>query len=187
MGQEAAAIDVLYSSGADLIALGNTLLVDIIERDLESGRIAGRCAVAGRVFAGFAEGFAEIYRGQYRHFGSPAYVATKVTWDSALYFGFHTLLFRHGLFGDPAFLAEIRPELRAVQSLQARVQGRLRQGDFQPLVDVASGTVEWGAIEWLMECYFGAKEQPDRRAVLRALRANLARLERLARQVEGKG
>ncbi len=186
VGQAAAAIDVLYSSGADLIALGNTLLVDIIERDLEGGRIAGRCAVAERVFAGFAEGFAEIYRGQYRHFGSPAYVATKVTWDSALYFGFHTLLFRHGLFGDPAFLAEIRPEVRAVQNVQARVQGRLRQGDFQPLVDVGSGTVEWGAIEWLMESYFTAKQQPDRRAVLTVLRATLARLERLARQVEGK-
>ncbi len=156
------------------------------DRYLESGRIAGRCAVAERVFSGFAEGFAEIYRGQYRHFGSPAYVATKVTWDSALYFGFHTLLFRHGLFGDPAFLAEIRPDVRAVQSVQARVQGRLRQGDFQPLVDVGSGTVEWGSIEWLMDCYFGAREQPDRRAVLAALRATLTRLERLARRVEGK-
>jgi 2-polyprenyl-6-methoxyphenol hydroxylase-like FAD-dependent oxidoreductase len=187
VGQAAAAIDVLYSSGADLIALGNTLLADIIERDLESGRIAGRCAVAERVFAGFAEGFAEIYRGQYRHFGSAALVATKVTWDSALYFGFHTLLFRHGLFGDPTFLAQIRPEMLAVQSLQARVQGRLRQGEFQPLVDVSSGMVEWGAIEWLMEPYFGAREQPDRRAVMTALRATLARLERLARRVEGKG
>ncbi|MGH7613587.1 MAG: FAD-dependent oxidoreductase [Gemmatimonadales bacterium] len=187
VGQAAAAIDVLYSSGADLIALGNTLLVHIIEREFEGGRIAGRCAVAERVFAGFAEGFADIYRGQYRHFGSPAHVATKVAWDSALYFGFHTLLFRHGLFGDPEFLVEIRPEVRAVQNAQARVQGRLRQGDFQPLVDVGGGTVEWGAIEWLMDSYFAAKEQPDQRAVLAALRASVARLERLARRVEGLG
>lgn len=186
VGQAAAAVDVLYSPGADLIGIGNTLLVDIITHDFDSGRIAGRCAVADRVFAGFAEGFAEIYRGQYRHFGSPAHVATKVTWDSALYFGFHTLLFRHGLFGDATLLAEIRPEVLAVLSLQARVQGRLRDGDFHPLVDVGGGRVEWGGIEWLMESYFGAREQPDRRAVLAALRATVTRLERLARRMEGR-
>ncbi|NIQ53586.1 MAG: halogenase, partial [Gammaproteobacteria bacterium] len=150
IGQAAAAVDVLYSPGGDLIAVGNTLLADLIERDLAGERIAGRCAVADRVFGGFADGLADVYRGQYRHFGSPSFVATKVTWDSALYFGYHTLLFRHGLFGDPDFLTAVAPEVRAVQGLQARVQGRLRDGNFVPLVDASAGAVEWGAIDWLM-------------------------------------
>lgn len=186
VGQSAASVDALYSPGGDLIAVGNSLLTEIVDRDFAGERVAAACAVANRVFAGFAEGFAEIYRGQYGHFGSPALVATKVTWDSALYFGFHTLLFRHGLFGDPRFLAGARAEVRAVQSLQARVQGRFRAGDVRPLVDVTEGAVEWGAIEWLMAAYFGAREQPDRRAIGAELRRSLASLEELARRLEGK-
>lgn len=186
IGQAAAAVDVLYSPGADLIAIGNGLLTDLIGRDLDGERIAGRCAIADRVFAGFAEGLAELYRGQYRYFGSAEFVATKITWDSALYFGFHTLLYRHGLFGDPRILARARGELTAIQSLQARVQGRLRDGAFAPLVDVSGGSVEWGSIEWLMDAYYGAEQQPDDRAVLAELRRTVSRLEGLARRLEGQ-
>ena len=186
VGGAAAAVDVLYSPGADLIAVGNSMLTDIVDRDLGGERIAAHCAVADRIFAGFAEGLADIYRGQYRHFGSPAFVATKVTWDSALYFGFHTLLFRHGVFGDPGVLASAGAELTAVERLQARVQGRLRDGNFVPLVDVSSGFVEWGSIKWLMAAYFGARAQPDESALMAELRRTLSTLEGLARRL-GEG
>ena len=185
VGQSAAFVDVLYSPGADLIALGNTLVVDLIERGLETGSLEGRCAIASRVFAGFAEGLADIYRGQYANFGSPELVGTKVVWDSALYFGFNTLLFRHGLFGDSRFLSNIGRELLTLKTLQARVQGRMRRGEITPLLPGGSSTVEWGEVEWMMDAYFGAKEQPDERAVLAHLRKVLASLEQVARRIEG--
>ena len=185
VGQSAATVDVLYSPGADLIAVGNCMATDIIEHDLDGGRIAGLCAIANQFFAGFAEGLAEIYRGQYGHFGSPDFVASKVTWDSALYFGFHTLLFRHGYFGNARFMAGAAAEVRAVQSLQARVQGRFREGRFRPLLNASAGWVEWGAVDWLMEAYFAAESQEDGAAVASALRRTLTALEGLARRLEG--
>ncbi len=185
VGQSAAFVDVLYSPGADLIALGNTLVSDLVERDLDDGRIAGRCAIADRVFQGLAEGFAEIYRGHYANFGTREVVGTKVLWDSALYFGFNTMLFRHGLSGDPAFLSRIQPELLTVRSLQARIQGRLRRGDIVPMVPGGDATVEWGSVEWMMDAYRGAEAQPDEEHVLRQLRAVLSTLERVGRRIEG--
>lgn len=185
VGQAAAFTDVLYSPGADLIALGNTLLVDLIDHDMKGGRLSGRCVVANRVFGGFAEGLAEIYRGQYANFGTPEVVGTKVLWDSALYFGFNTMLFRHGLSGDARFLASIQPELLSLRSLQARIQGRLRSGDVTPLVPGGSATVEWGTVQWVMDAYYGAEAQRDPTHVVTQLRSVLSTLERIGRKVEG--
>lgn len=185
VGGAAALIDVLYSPGADLIAIGNSLVVDLVTRDVATGRLGSHCAIAQRVFGGFVDGLAELYRDQYQHFGDPALVATKVVWDSALYFGFHTLLFRHGVFGDARFLAKIRPELLAVRSLQNRVQGRFRAGRVQPLFSSRDSPVEWGLIEGLMDNYYGAEAQPDRRAVLTQLREGMSALESMARRLGG--
>ena len=185
VGGAAAFVDVLYSPGADLIALGNTLLTELIERDRAGGRLPGACAIANRVFEGFVEGLAEIYRGQYRNFGAPEVIATKAVWDSALYFGFNTLLFRHGLSGDARFLARIQPELLTLKTLQARVQGRFRRGDPVPLLPTGDATVEWGHIDWLMSAYYGAAEQTDEAGVIHHLRSMLTSLEQVGRRIEG--
>ena len=185
VGGSASFVDVLYSPGADLIALGNTLLTDIVRRDRETGRVAGPCAVANRVFEGFADGLAEIYRGQYPNFGSPEIVGTKAVWDSALYFGFNTLLFRHGLSCDARFLSSIQPEILALKTVQSRVQSRFRSGRIRPLLPGGDATLEWGEVEWMMEAYYGAREQPDERAVAGHLRRVVSSLERVARHIEG--
>jgi flavin-dependent dehydrogenase len=185
VGGAAAMVDVLYSPGADLIAIGNSLVCDLVDSETRSGRLGSHCAIAERVFGGFVEGLAELYRAQYRHFGNARLVASKVVWDSALYFGFHTLLFRHGVFGDPEFLAQIRPELLAVRGLQARVQARFRSGDIRPFFEIDDSPVEWGAVAGLMDNYYGAEYQPDRRAVLDQLRKGMSALERMARRLEG--
>ena len=131
------------------------------------------------------EGLAEIYRGQYRHFGTPEVIATKAVWDSALYFGFNTLLFRHGLSGDARFLARIQPELLTLKTLQARVQGRFRRGDVAPLLPTGDATVEWGHIDWLMSAYYGAEKRSDEAGVIDQLRSMLASLEQVGRRIEG--
>lgn len=187
VGQCAGFVDVLYSPGADLLALGNTLLVDLIVRELEGRRVDGACAVANKIFGGFADGLAEIYRGQYPNFGHAEVIGTKTLWDSALYFGFNTMLFRHGLMGDVRFLSSIRPELLALRALQARVQARFRTGRVRPLIPAGRATVEWGGVDWMMDAYLGALRQPSERAVVEQLRRVLASLEQVSRQLEKAG
>jgi hypothetical protein len=184
VGNAAALIDVLYSPGADLIAVGNSLVADLVDRDLDGGRLGPGCRIADRVFGGFVDGVAELYRGQYRHFGDAELVSSKVVWDSALYFGFHTLLFRHGVFGNPDFLAHIRPELLAVRALQSRVQSRFRRGIAQPLFRREESPVDWGGVPGLMDNYYGAEAQPDRAAVLEQLRVGMSVLEGMAKRLE---
>jgi len=185
IGQAAGFVDVLYSPGADLIALGNTLLTDLVTSDVGGGRGVRGCAIANRIFQGFAEALVEIYRGHYGNFGRPEIVGTKVVWDSAVYFGFNTLLFRHGLSGDASFLSRIQPELLTLRALQTRVQGRLRAGAIQPLLPGGDATLEWGAVEWMMDAYFGAKAQPDEEGVVSHLRSVLDSLQTVAKRIEG--
>lgn len=184
IGQAAAFVDVLYSPGTDLIALGNTLVTDLVERDLATGRPSGSAA-ANRIFHGFAEGLAEIYRGQYANFGRSDVVGTKVLWDSALYFGFNAMLFRHGLSTDARFLSRIKPELLTLRALQGRIQARFRRGEIVPLVPSGNATVEWGSFDWMMDAYYGAERQSDDARVVAQLRSVLASLERIGRRIEG--
>ncbi|HSH75320.1 MAG TPA: FAD-dependent oxidoreductase [Longimicrobiales bacterium] len=185
VGQAAGFVDVLYSPGADLVALGNTLLTDLIANDVGTRGGARGYAIANRIFQGFVDGLAEIYSDQYGNFGTPEVVGTKMVWDSAVYFGFNTLLFRHGLSADARFLSTIQPELLTLRSLQRRVQGRLRRGEIQPLLPGGDATVEWGSIDWLMDAYYGAEAQPDQNGVVAHLRGVLDALEGVAKRIEG--
>lgn len=184
VGQAAGFVDVLYSPGADLIALGNTLLTDLVTSDIAGGRGVRGCAIANRIFHGFAEGLVEIYRGHYGNFGRPEIVGTKVVWDSAVYFSFNALLFRHGLSGDASFLSRIQPELLSLRALQTRVQGKLRTGNIRPLLPGADATLEWGSVDWMMDAYYGAEAQPDEQGVIAHLRRALDSLERVAKRIE---
>lgn len=185
VGQAAGFVDALYSPGADLIALGNTLLTELVTSDVGGGRGVRGCAIANRIFQGFVDGLAETYRGQYRHFGRPEVLGTKVVWDSAVYFGFNTLLFRHGLSGDARFLSRIQPELLTLRALQTRVQTRFRTGRSQPLLPGGDATVRWGAVDWMMDAYYGAEAQPNEQGVVSHLRAVLDSLEGVAKRIEG--
>lgn len=188
VGAAASLIDVLYSPGADLIAVGNSLTADLVAADLggaSNEHMAIECERANRLFGAFARGFADLYRGQYRHFDKPGLVTTKAVWDSALYFAFNTLLYRHDMFGDPALMSQIRPELVALGRMQKRVQKRFRDGDLNPLFAPDASPVDWGTVEGMTDNYYGAESQPDRAAVLHQLREGVATLTTMAARIEG--
>lgn len=184
VGAGAARIGVLYSPGGDVLAIGNSLTTRLIVDDLRGSPNPLQPRVAERFFRGFTLGVAELYRGQYRNFGRPGIVASKVLWDSALYFGFNTILFRNGRFADPEFFTHIRPELLALRSLQARMQTLFREARIRPIVDTSKKMADWGAVDWMMENYFEARDPSDRTELRSRLQRNLGRLEGAARRME---
>ncbi|WP_125079553.1 NAD(P)/FAD-dependent oxidoreductase [Mycobacterium sp. P7213] len=115
-------LDPLYSSGLDLVAIGNGLITDMVSRDLDGEDVVARAQISDTVFRSLTQMWLVIYQGQYALMGAPAVMATKIVWDIAFYWGFIGLLYINGRFvgiaDDPTFV----PHLDGLIALSNRVQ-----------------------------------------------------------------
>lgn len=125
-------LDPLYSSGLDLVAIGNGLITDMVVRDLAGEDVVARSQISDSLFRSLTQMWLAVYQDQYRLMGSPTVMASKVIWDVAFYWGFVGLLYVNGRFvgvaDDPGFV----PHLEGLIALSNRVQRFFR---------------EWAAIE----------------------------------------
>ena len=120
-------LDPLYSSGLDLVAIGNGLITDMITRDLDGEDIAVRAQISDTLFRSLTDMWLAIYQDQYTLMGTPTVMAAKIVWDVAFYWGFIGLLYINGRFvriaDDPDFV----PALDGLIALSNRVQQFFRE------------------------------------------------------------
>lgn len=125
-------LDPLYSSGLDLVAIGNGLITDMITRELDGEDVVARSQISDTLFRSLTDMWLAIYQDQYVLMGNPAVMTAKVIWDVAFYWGFIGLLYMNDRFvriaDDPDFV----PYLQGLIDLSNRVQRFFR---------------EWAAIE----------------------------------------
>jgi 2-polyprenyl-6-methoxyphenol hydroxylase-like FAD-dependent oxidoreductase len=125
-------LDPLYSSGLDLVAIGNGLITDMIVRELDGDDVVARAQISDTLFRSLTEMWLAVYQDQYSLMGVPNVMSAKIIWDVAFYWGFIGLLYINGRFvglaDDPAFV----PHLDGLIALSNRVQRFFR---------------EWAAIE----------------------------------------
>ncbi|MFL5662135.1 MAG: NAD(P)/FAD-dependent oxidoreductase [Ktedonobacteraceae bacterium] len=95
VGEAAVAIDPLYSSGGDLIAIGNGLISDLISRDLEGEDITERAIGHNQLFLIFSDIWLMAYEQQYPLMGNARIMVAKVVWDTIIYWAFPGLLYFH--------------------------------------------------------------------------------------------
>lgn len=138
-GDSGVFLDPLYSSGLDLVAIGNGLITDLVIRDLDGEDVTARSGISDSLFRSLTDMWLNIYRDQYVLMGSPTVMSAKVVWDIAFYWGFVGFLYSNdrftGVADDPAFV----PHLQGLIELSNRVQTFFR---------------EWAAIE-------GPESPPD--------------------------
>ncbi|KAA0109790.1 halogenase [Mycolicibacterium sp. P1-5] len=125
-------LDPLYSSGLDLVAIGNGLITDMISRELDGEDVVARAQISDTLFRSLTEMWLAVYQDQYSLMGVPSVMSAKIIWDVAFYWGFIGLLYVNGryvsLADDPGFV----PHLDGLIALSNRVQRFFR---------------EWAAIE----------------------------------------
>lgn len=97
-GESAVALDPLYSSGGDLIAISNGLVCDLITRDLLGEDIEERAAIHNRIFLLLIDSWVGIYAQQYSLMGNAQIMAAKVIWDTAVYWAVPGLLYFQNVF-----------------------------------------------------------------------------------------
>ncbi len=120
-------LDPLYSSGLDLVAIGNGLITDMVVRDLDGEDVVARSAISDTLFRSLTEMWLAVYEDQYTLMGTPIVMSAKIIWDVAFYWGFIGLLYMNDRFvtlaDDPAFV----PQLDGLIALSNRVQRFFRE------------------------------------------------------------
>ncbi len=120
-------LDPLYSSGLDLVAIGNGLITDLVDRDLAGEDVTVRAQVSDTLFRSLTEMWLAIYQDQYVLMGTPAVMSAKVIWDIGFYWGFIGMLYMNDryvrLTDDPEFV----PELEGLIALSNRMQRFFRE------------------------------------------------------------
>lgn len=120
-------LDPLYSSGLDLVAIGNGLITDMIVRDLGGEDVLARAQVSDTLFRSLTEMWLAVYQDQYGLMGTPAVMSAKVVWDIAFYWGFIGLLYMNDRFVRIADDPEFVPQLEGLIALSNRVQRFFRE------------------------------------------------------------
>jgi flavin-dependent dehydrogenase len=120
-------LDPLYSSGLDLVAIGNGLITDMVVRELDGEDVVGRAQISDSLFRSLTEMWLAVYQDQYTLMGTPTVMSAKIIWDVAFYWGFVGLLYVNGRFvrlaDDPGFV----PHLDGLIALSNRVQRFFRE------------------------------------------------------------
>lgn len=126
-GDSGVFLDPLYSSGLDLIAIGNGLITDMVCRDLDDEDVVARSAISDTLFRSLTDMWLAIYRDQYTLMGTPVVMAAKVVWDIAFYWGFVGFLYANGRFVSVADDPAVVPHLQGLIDLSNRVQRFFRE------------------------------------------------------------
>ncbi|MFL5662134.1 MAG: NAD(P)/FAD-dependent oxidoreductase [Ktedonobacteraceae bacterium] len=126
-GEAAVALDPLYSPGSDLIAIGNGLTTDLINRDLNGEDIQGRVLVHDKLFLNLTTIWLAIYEQQYSLMDNAQIMVAKIIWDTAFYWGVFGLLYFHDAFRVLAESPSIATSLTQAALLSNRVQAFFRE------------------------------------------------------------
>ncbi|WP_369212144.1 NAD(P)/FAD-dependent oxidoreductase [Streptomyces flavofungini] len=94
-GEAGVFLDPLYSPGLDLIAISNSLIVDLLTHALDGEDVEELAAIHNQVFLLIAEGWLSIYENQYALMGHARVMLSKVIWDTAVYWAVPGLLYFH--------------------------------------------------------------------------------------------
>ena len=121
-GEAAVFPDPFYSPGSDFIAIGNTLLTDLIVR-VRTGREQTRALRLYEVFLQESfDSFMDLYEGRYSMWGNPLVMPLKIVWDFAVYWTFIAYFFCHGRLADPEALLKARPRVQRIRRLNTMMQ-----------------------------------------------------------------
>jgi len=122
VGEAATFLDPLYSPGGDAIAIGNTMTLDLICRDLGGQLTDDIVAAYNRLFLdGFYRASLPIFK-TYSAFGAPSVFLTKHLWDSVIFWGINCQIYFQKLLIQPEWLSQVQDILERVAILEERVQ-----------------------------------------------------------------
>ena len=175
-------LDPLYSSGLDLVAIGNGLITDLVIRDLDGENVSARAGISDSLFRSLTDMWVAIYRDQYVLMGSPTVMSAKVIWDIAFYWGFVGLLYSNDRFVTVADDPEIVPYLQGLIDLSNRMQAFFREWAAVDVDDTSGRFVDlFAPLNFMMTLHVAMMGRSD--TFTEQFQANARLLRQIAGQV----
>jgi len=126
-GEAAVSVDPLYSSGGDLIAIGNGLICDLVVKDLDGEDIEDLAAGHNQLFLILSQVWLVAYEQQYALMGNAQIMVAKVIWDTVIYWAFPGLLYFHDKLRRLAESPRAAANLYRCWNIHNRVQAFFRE------------------------------------------------------------
>ncbi|MBA3564603.1 MAG: tryptophan 7-halogenase, partial [Gammaproteobacteria bacterium] len=114
--------DPFYSPGSDFIAIGNTLITDLIVSESAGYSTPQRARYYQQLYFSFFSSTLSLFTNQYAGFGDRDLMFVKTIWDYAYYWSVLAKLFFAGKLTDIAFLESVEPDLLRALRLNREVQ-----------------------------------------------------------------
>ena len=106
-GESGLFADPFYSPGSDFIAMSNTWIADLIQRDLKDEDIFFRTKFYTEVNKALYNNWMPIYINQYPLWGKTQVMVAKIFWDWGAYWSINTLLFTNNGLTDLELLRKL--------------------------------------------------------------------------------
>lgn len=177
-GEAGAFTDPFYSPGSDFIALNNTFITHLIERDIQGNDIRFDSALFHKFYDTFFENTLSLYKDQYGGFGDRKMMSIKLVWDYTYYWGVFALLFFTDTITDTNMMRKITPNLLRSQKLNKKMQLLFSQRAQKRLILPAKGVF---MNQFLVPCLSELNDVLKDKTVKieQALESNIAILEKV--------
>ncbi len=179
-------IDPLYSPGSDFIGISNTMIGELVARDLAGEPTEDLAETYDQLYRSLTRTFLVTYHRQYAILGNPRAMVLKFVWDFVMYWGGPALIFCRNRIHDPAFMARCRSQLQAFAEANVRMQAFFREWnaarDGDPPLP-ANTFVDYAELAFLSDLNRSLLESADDEATLEELDRNVALAHALAREI----
>ncbi len=171
--------DPFYSPGSDFIAFANTLLSDLIRRDLTGRDYRIRARTYDRIYKRFYYGTSTAYLDQYQLFGNPQVMPVKILWDYLIYWSITGFIFMHDRVCQQTMYMQHVFRLGRLGKLNHVMQGFFRQWHQQTADAEVNGTIDISSMALIRETNQRLLDELDSRSFNRQFADNVGQIETL--------
>ena len=182
-GEAGRFLDPLYSPGSDFIAIGNTYITDLVERDLAGQPIQAHVDIYEQVFRSMYDNTLVLYQDQYGLLGDPEVLPIKIFWDYCYYWGVLAKMYFHGGITDLVALGQMRDELGAAHPLNVAVQTFVRQMSAHSAKRNPPAFLDQASLPWFVELNRSLLDKSSVAEFKLRLRESAQRLRQLATEI----
>lgn len=179
VGEAGFFLDPFYSPGSDFIAFGNTLLCDLIKRDLRGGGTRFRSFLFDRIYKRFIYGTLHVYQDQYALFGNHQVMPVKILWDYLVYWSLTGFVTFHGRTCDSLMYLRHMRKLERISRLNRFMQHYFRHWHEESGSEEVSGCVDTTQIPLIREMNQRLLEDLDNKQYGRNFAQNVVQVETL--------
>ena len=160
-GEAGLFLDPFYSPGSDFIAIGNTMITELVAQDRASGLTEMYATAYEKVYFSLYQNMLPLYVGQYKIFGDAEVMPVKVLWDYAFYWGLMCQLFFQNKLTDIITMGRMGRNFVAVEKLNIAVQLFLRKWSEVSERSNPAQMLDQSRLAWFAELNRGLADQLD--------------------------